>query len=323
MRLSIIVPIYNVEDYISHCALSLYNQTASREDYEVIFVNDGTKDNSIRVLRGAIDFDATPNFHIVEKVNGGLSSARNYGIKYSSGEYIWFVDSDDWIDEGKIHDVLKALDNIDLLLFNGHYRNFEIDGRETIIMSRINVQTGLDLAKENYFIPAPFYIIRKEILIDAQHYFKEGIFHEDILFTPIAILLCNKVKCFTNPIYHYRQREGSITKVVNSKRIVDLIYVIDTLINYGKEKLPENMRYKWGKCVVEGLNYVLYLSQNCNDRETLLQLKMYVNQNWEAYKFLLHAGTKNKIMGILSYITLGRLYQLYKVIYRFRKKIIQ
>ena len=81
MKLSIIVPIYNVEAYIEKCAKSLLNQNVTKDTYEVIFVNDGTKDNSISVLCKTIDFTKHENFHLIEKENGGLSSARNYGLE--------------------------------------------------------------------------------------------------------------------------------------------------------------------------------------------------------------------------------------------------
>ena len=126
MKLSIIVPIYNVEKYISRCALSLYDQTAHKEDYEIIFVNDGTKDNSILNLRKTLDFVHTPNIFIVDKPNGGLSSARNYGLRHSRGEYVWFVDSDDWVDSDSVEVLLNLINQSpDVIVTTQMYRNTE------------------------------------------------------------------------------------------------------------------------------------------------------------------------------------------------------
>lgn len=313
MKLSIIVPVYGVEKYIEQCLSSLL--VPDLYNYEIIVVNDGTKDRSMDIVRNNI---CDSRIRIIEQENKGLSAARNHGIKEAKGEYVWMFDSDDWAATEELQDVIASLDNIDMLFFDGYYVNYEKDGREYVYMSNSEANSGLELAQCNYHHPAQFYIIRKKILMDSQHLFKEGILHEDLLFTPIAILLCNKVKCYKKPIYHYRQREGSITKVVNPKRIIDMIYVIDSLINFGKENLSKDIRYKWGKCVVQSLNGVLYISQSCDDRTTLLRLKSFVNKNWEVYHYLLHAGIKNKLLGILSFFTLGRLFQLYKVIYKLR-----
>ena len=109
IKLSVIIPIYNVELYIKRCAESTLNQNLSKDEYEVIFVNDGTKDNSVEVLNKAIDFEKYPNFHIYNKENGGLSSARNFGLDKAHGDYVWFVDSDDWIEPNCLAKIVKKL----------------------------------------------------------------------------------------------------------------------------------------------------------------------------------------------------------------------
>lgn len=112
MKLSIIIPIYNVEKYIGRCAESVLNQNVPPSQYEVIFVNDGTKDNSVEVLNKAIDFEKFPNFHIYNKENGGLSSARNFGLDKAHGDYVWFVDSDDWIEPNCLAKIVKKLNEM-------------------------------------------------------------------------------------------------------------------------------------------------------------------------------------------------------------------
>ena len=94
MKLSIIVPLYNVEKYIEKCILSLVNQDF--RDYEIIVVNDGSPDESANIVNELkIKY---PNVLLFHKENGGLSSARNFGLEKAKGEYVWFVDSDDWIE---------------------------------------------------------------------------------------------------------------------------------------------------------------------------------------------------------------------------------
>lgn len=107
MKLSIIIPIYNVEKYIERCAESVLNQNVPPSQYEVIFVNDGTKDNSVEILKKAINFNIHSNFQIRDKENGGLSSARNFGLEHATGDYVWFVDSDDWIESNCLAKIVK------------------------------------------------------------------------------------------------------------------------------------------------------------------------------------------------------------------------
>ena len=97
MKLSIIIPMYNVEPYIEKCLLSCLNQNIPHADYEIIVVNDGSPDGSLGIARRIAS--TVDNMLIVSQENGGLSAARNKGLSYAKGEYVWFVDSDDWIEE--------------------------------------------------------------------------------------------------------------------------------------------------------------------------------------------------------------------------------
>ena len=105
MKLSIIVPVYNVEKYIVKCISSLLDQQTN--DYEIIIVNDGTKDKSIDLIKKTFN---DSKIAIIEQENQGLSAARNTGVRHSKGEYIWFVDSDDWIAKGGIDELIPILD---------------------------------------------------------------------------------------------------------------------------------------------------------------------------------------------------------------------
>ena len=129
IKISIVIPIYNVEHYIGRCAESVLNQKLSKDEYEVIFVNDGTKDNSVEVLNKAIDFEKYPNFYVYNKENGGLSSARNFGLDKAHGDYVWFVDSDDWIEPNCLAKIVKKLNEINpdiLYIYADEYEGNEV-----------------------------------------------------------------------------------------------------------------------------------------------------------------------------------------------------
>ena len=125
MDLSIIIPVYNVEKYIEKCLLSCIKQDISYEDYEIVVVNDGSPDNSITIVeRIAKDYS---NIRIINQENQGLSGARNTGMKHAKGNYIWFVDSDDYIEENCLGRIVSYL-NGDLDILQLQYRHVFEDG---------------------------------------------------------------------------------------------------------------------------------------------------------------------------------------------------
>lgn len=317
LLLSIIVPVYNVEKYIEKCISSLF--VPNHNDYEIIIINDGTKDKSIDIVKEKFN---DPRVRIIEQENAGLSAARNHGIKESQGAYIWCVDSDDWVETEEIHGILSELKkaaDIDLLYFNKYFRNFEISGKETLIELNNKAETGKSLACKNFSHCAPYYIIRKQILMDNHLEFKVGILHEDSLFTPKMIPLCNQVLCYAPPVYHYRQREGTIThSVVSSKRLCDLMGVIKELIDYGNTTIQHDIKYKWGRCIAQITNELLYLSQQCDDKKTLVNVRSFLNRNWSVLKYLYHGGRNNKTMSVLGYLSFGNLYGVYSLLHKIR-----
>ena len=115
MKLTIIIPIYNVEPYIKRCLMSCILQDSSLgEEYEIICVNDGTKDKSAEIAKEiALSYNGVV---VIDQENGGLSSARNTGLSYARGEYVWFVDSDDYIEENCLPRILSYLnEDLDIL----------------------------------------------------------------------------------------------------------------------------------------------------------------------------------------------------------------
>lgn len=318
MKLSIIVPIYNVEDYISRCALSLYNQTASKDDYEVVFVNDGTKDNSIRVLRDVIDFNATPNFHIVEKDNGGLSSARNYGIKHSSGEYTWFVDSDDWVDEDSVERIIPLLNGIDALHFPSYYKEDVLGSRIRSIKSEGH--NGCLLTMGSYQYPAQLTIYRYDYLKKNNLKFHEGILMEDLHFSPRALYFASKLSISTFPVYHYFQRgDGIMKSKVSAKRIMDRIWISHDLYKFSNEHVSKDFRCRWRECVVVDVNAIMYDACRSKNREIMEIAKSYINNNKCLTDCLKYSRNKNnRLWYYLSKVCLNNFYFIYCLLYKIK-----
>lgn len=279
MKLSIIVPIYNVEKYISRCALSLYNQTASKDDYEVVFVNDGTKDNSILVLRNAIDFSATPNFHIVEKPNGGLSSARNFGLEHSSGDYVWFVDSDDWVDSDSVEYLLSLMKSSpDVIATTQMYSN--VGDKETKKYSHaVNFEgSGLELFKHYPPVCSVAYICKRRFLSENNLKFKEGILHEDSELIPRLLYVAKHVVATDRPLYHHFMREGSITHVINPHRYESFFVVLDSLSDFYNSRVAERDKSMFAKMFAAQFYGLLLISRSASD-EIKTKVIKYISHN--------------------------------------------
>lgn len=233
MKFSVIIPVYNVESYLQACLDTVLNQTF--EDWEAICVNDGSTDNSATLLEEYGYKDG--RFKIVNQPNGGLSAARNTGLKAATGEYVLFLDSDDWLEGYALERVSESLTDEDMLCFSGR-RFFEKESRyhEADQLQPRSYATGMDYYNENALSVRDFAFVcvvlrayKREFLLSHDLWFKEGIFHEDNLYTPLACYYAEKVKVINDCLYDYRVRANSITTTGNVKRLRDLLGTANTL----------------------------------------------------------------------------------------------
>lgn len=229
-KFSIIVPVYNVEEYIDDCLKSIKNQTF--KDYEVIVVNDGTKDNSMDIVK---KYDV----EIINQENGGLSAARNAGVKKAKGEYLIFLDSDDYIEKDllkKINDSLK--DNPDVVRFQIKevYPDKEIDFNEESFNTLNGVEAFNNIVKYHFIENAWCYAIKRSYYLENKYEFKKGTYHEDYGLIPLVIIKAPKVKSISYIGYNYRQRENSI---MSSKDYKKTIKKVDDFYNHYKYLVKE------------------------------------------------------------------------------------
>lgn len=228
MKLSIIIPVYNVEQYIEKCLKSCLEQDIPQSEYEIIVVNDGSPDGSLAIAE-RIAATAT-NVTVISQKNGGLSAARNTGLQAAKGEFVWFVDSDDWIEKNCLKDLISSFENNDVIKI-GHSLVYT---DKTVTYIPKAVSNGKELIKRDFLRPAPFYIMRQSLLKSNSLSFTVGIYHEDTEFTPRMLYLCRKLAVYPKSLYYYLQRENSITTTVNPKRAFDLLKVAQSLFNFGK-----------------------------------------------------------------------------------------
>lgn len=226
-KISIIVPIYNVEKYLRECLESVKKQTL--REFECICVNDGSTDNSLEIAEEFAREDV--RFTVYSKENGGLSSARNFGIQKAQGEYIYLLDSDDYIELTAMDTLYGSAkkDNLDILFFEGKTFYEEENLKEQYsyydtAYLRKNVYDGIYTGKEvlvqlitagDYIVSACLQMVRREYLLENNIWFCEGVLYEDNIFTIHNLYKAQRVGCIHSQLFNRRMRAGSIvtTKV--------------------------------------------------------------------------------------------------------------
>jgi len=225
-KVSVIVPVYNTENYIKKCLASLVNQTL--EDIQIIVVNDGSTDNSEKIINEFLE-KYPSKIKYYKKENGGLSDARNYGLNYADGDYIGFVDSDDYIDYSmyeKMYDLAKK-ENSDIVECDFTW----------VYPDKTKIDTGIEYKrKEDFFTNSRVMvcnkIIKKEIINDIT--FPKGLRYEDLEFFYKILPNVNKISVLKEPLYYYIQREASISNMQN-KRTVEIFTILDNILEFYKE----------------------------------------------------------------------------------------
>lgn len=229
MLFSIIVPVYNVEQYLRKCVESIQEQSC--QEYELILVDDGSTDSSGKICDDLSNRDS--HIKVYHKKNGGLSDARNYGLKYASGKYVIFLDSDDyWEGKNALKNIKSRIEesNCDVLVFN-HCKLYEknrkivvnIDIARNDIFNK-NPEEALEyMIKKNVWKPAAWNkVILFELLKDNHIEFEMGRLHEDLLWCCQVMLYAKKFDYYEKPVYIYRQRKSSITKTIGEQNIKDI-----------------------------------------------------------------------------------------------------
>lgn len=265
-EISVIVPVYNVESWLAECLSSIANQQES--SFEVWLVNDGSTDGSLKILEQYVKEDA--RFHVVTRVNGGLSAARNAGLSHATGEYVCFVDSDDVIDPGYLKQLYEAAvqNHAEIAVCDMEYfdetgkRSFSSGGdfshtsvREMPSLIGINNSACNKLFKRSLF---------------EQLQFPEGKYYEDLATVPVLLYRAKWVVKVNRALYFYRQRSGSIAHKANPK-LFEIYDAIDGVMNTLKQDgikegdpLLEEVRHFY---VIHGLDLTTLRIKDFEEKE--------------------------------------------------------
>lgn len=234
-KVSIILPVYNVQDYLETSIQSVLSQTHT--SFELIIVNDGSTDSSLEICRHYANTDN--RIKLIDKSNGGLSSARNAGLDVADGDYVYFLDSDDYIDANTIQIMVQEKEKLQVgCLVAGHI-NVKEDG---IVCNERKKSTRIYSGKSFVHCmvnPRQIGAYAWGKLFDRNLFstlrFPVGLLYEDIMTIPWAIYDLDKVAYISTPLYMYRQREGSILNSYSEKRS-DEILAYCKLIDFADEK---------------------------------------------------------------------------------------
>lgn len=231
IKVSIIIPVYNVELYLEECLESALNQTL--DAIEIICINDGSTDNSSNILKKYSE--KYNNIKVINQDNKGLSTTRNIGIKEARGEFIYFLDSDDYIELNTIEVCYREAKkyNLDIITFDANIffdENIEInewkekyDRKEILNSNILNGQEFYILSNKKgiYYSPVWLYFYKKEFIEKNNLFFYEGIVHEDEIYTSTALIKANSIKYINQKFFNRRIRENSImTSNISKDRII-------------------------------------------------------------------------------------------------------
>ncbi len=251
MDLSIVVAAYNVEDFIEKCVLSCFNQDILKDRYEILVVNDGSSDNTFQKLqRLSLSID---NLKIVNQQNGGLGAVRNTGLKEAIGDYLWFIDGDDYIHENCIEILIDNIkkDKLDVLFLNYAIVNeahLVVNPSANQIDLKKNILSGGEFYNEFYSKSYSWlYVFKKSLLIDNNILFKERINMQDSEIMPKIMFYANRISYLNLVAYYYYQQENSFTNSTNGQK-----------------------RYNYFISIIEVRNSLLELLESCANNNILL-----------------------------------------------------
>ena len=229
MTISLILPVYNVSKYLDRCLEAICSQAPYLNMIEIIMVDDCSKDNSTSIIK--LWANKYSNFKIVtHQINKGLGAARNTGLKYASGDYIWFIDTDDYVSYSSLSRIFEVLihSSPDVLKFNFLKEN----NQHKLINENLNPDfkifniSGYEYLV-NYYQPASMSacsnVYKRKYLLEKGLFFQEGVFWEDADVVLKSYLLADDFYYMPENLYYYCYNQSSISRNLSSKKIIDLL----------------------------------------------------------------------------------------------------
>lgn len=317
MKLSIVVPVYNVERYVRKCILSIINQDYDLfNDIELIVVNDGTKDKSIEQIQDLVDL--YDNITLINQENLSLSVARNNGMAEAKGDYVWFVDSDDWITTDAVRYIFPYLDGVnDIITIN--FTSVTEDGETLNVVPYSDVKTlsGKDSFRQGceFSTMAQRGVYRKEFMEKKGLFFMPGVYNQDDELCLRASYLAEQVTFLPKPIYYFLRTTGDKHKsIMNSgkpKYGFDYLTVSKSLEFFADKNIKEKDIFKSFQCHISVLiNCGINAISKCSEEEQRKYIEMY--RELDLNKIYYRAGGKYMVEGLLFSLFPNKMIKIYK-----------
>ena len=318
MKLSLIIPVYNVEQYIARCLQSCLCQPhVTADDYELVIVNDGTQDHSMDIVEELTQ--SHTNVTLIHQQNQGLSMARNAGLKVAKGEYVWFIDSDDWIEENCLHEIISRLCETKVDILQLQYRNVYTNGTpsDEHYATIDGIQKSKDWFVQNsYHAAVPFMVYRKALLEENHLQFFPGIYHEDSEFKPRVVYLADTCASYDKVAYNYfKGNSSSITAVLKLKNGLDLFTVMNRLATFVDEHHIHGIyRRSFYTQIGISMRTVLRTLDSVNEAEAAT-LRQMIRDNRHLLRRMCSANNiKIQLGGLLMYTNLTLGLKIYKMV---------
>ncbi len=299
-EISIIVPVYNVEQYLSQCVSSIITQ--SYKDFELILVDDGSPDNCPAMCDDFAEKDI--RIKVIHQKNGGLSNARNSGFKAACGKYIWFIDSDDYILENALKTISEYFHTESDIISFGFVNdvNGEIKGRNVMPFAGIADNKQI-CALANTACSSHLFtfvwrdIYNREFLINNNIYFVDGLsYAEDSAFNSKAFFLANRICYIEDCLYAYRERNSGISKNVSKSfdsKLIDNFVLYDSIRDENYEKY----------CVYKDIRYHIDASKHIltNIFYSSILNRIYNSEGVNKYKLFRKAARSKMVRKVFEY----------------------
>ncbi|BAP33667.1 family 2 glycosyl transferase [Chryseobacterium sp. StRB126] len=316
-RISIIVPVYNVENYLAKCLDSLVNQT--HQNIEILVVDDGSKDNSVEIIK-EYEGKYPDKIKTFTKENGGLSDARNFGLDRVTGDYIGFVDSDDYVTETMFEEMLHLAEKHQTRIVICNIQKVDENGQVTQKLTQIpNMEEKIRLEDHfSVFSDISYFacnkLFKKELF--NQKRFKKGVHFEDIQLIPQLLLECETIAQTQNFHYQYLERTDSITKTHSEKGLDILKAVLDVESAFSQSKYAHKKKELKNFQIFEGVySFLAYLAFVKDEktfysmadklsvfiRERQIKIQDILNYSRFGTNYLLSLPMKKKIFYLLFF----------------------
>lgn len=302
IKISVIVPVYGVEDYIKKCIESLVNQTF--KDFEILVVNDGTKDKSIDIIKENFN---DKRIIILDKENGGLSDARNFALPFAKGEYVMYVDSDDYVHPEileKMYNKAKE-DSSDIVCS----LSYKVE-KDVVTPLEVPYNEDLDVVRR-YILNRPSAwtkLVKKEIMERKELAFLKGKIYEDVATMPALALYTDKISFINDYLYYYLIRDGSImNQRVYKKNMEDIFDSLDHLyslfvLNKKEKEFQEELESIYISHLLHNmaLSFILYKE----GKNSLIRASKIIKERfpkWYKNKYFRRRNLKYRIVCYLFY----------------------